>query len=150
MSHVAYEYVALVRGADTVRDQKAATRVRRFDLEATLTHARNLVDFFWTPSGKRQPHRNGVYAIHYLPASVEWKAIRTSLPRFPSEKYEAMSAQLAHVSTSRSKRNAADFEAEIERIASDLKAVWTRWREELDSSSASQIDQAVADWLAAP
>ena len=152
VTHVAYERVGLDRALHAFQRPKAQGGCRRFDLEAALVHARNLTDFFWAPIRRRQPHPNGIYAAHYLPPGVDWTAIRKQFPQLPDQCYDAISAQLSHVSVARTSQNGArDFAAEIGQVATDLDAAWNRWRTELQATPwAAALDVEVSRWQAAP
>jgi hypothetical protein len=147
LTHIAYERVALERAVEQFKQGR-----RRFDLEAALVHARNLTEFFWSPSKKRGRHKDGIYAVDYLPDSFDWVSSRNGLSPLPSQCYDAISAQLSHISIARSTKNGPfDFAAEIEEIASALSAAWDRWRTGLESTSwGPAIDVKVKEWRAAP
>jgi len=110
------------------------------DLEATLVHARNLTEFFW--SG-RSPHQDGVCAKHYLPS---WDT--QSLPQLPNERYGAMSNQLVHISVHRSSTGSPrDFANEIGKIAAALRQVWELWQNALQSTEWNDLlESAVNRW----
>jgi hypothetical protein len=139
--------VALQRALEQVVARRPDAR--RFDLEAALLHSRTLVDFFWAPIRQRRPHRDGIYAAHYVPP---WPAALSNLPRRPNESYDAISAQLAHLSVGRIAGNGVrDFDAEIDAIGADLMRVWDRWRADLNGSAwARQLDAALATFRAQP
>ena len=96
--YVAYERVAL----DAALAAYSRGEGRPFTLEAALIHARNLTEFFW-PRG-RNLHDAAVYAAHYLPPKG-WPIQR--LPQSPDKAYREINAQLAHVSTKRSRSEGA-------------------------------------------
>ena len=60
--HVTYENEAMRRAIRQFRRTHG-----RLDLEASLLHVRNLVDFFWAPTRNRLAHDDGVYATHFVP-----------------------------------------------------------------------------------
>jgi hypothetical protein len=121
--HITYELEAMTRASAAFRHSH-----RRFDLEAALVHSRNLIEFFWCPSGSRTIHPDGVYAAHYFPSLAEWKAARLDCPQFPNELYPALCAQLSHISVRRSQRDpTTDFSRDIARLVVDLTAVWERF-----------------------
>jgi hypothetical protein len=131
--HIAYERVAL---ALALEDFVKRGR-RRFDLEAALIHARNLTDFFWL----KTTHCDGVYARHY---DETWGP--GSHSQLPSMRYDAMSAQLAHISTRRSTA-AENLTKEIADIAGDLQEAWNRWRGGLDGTEWDVLlDAWVKHW----
>jgi hypothetical protein len=131
--HVAYERVAL----DVAVEDFLKRSGRRFDLEAALVHARSLTDFFW----RRTNHSDGVYALHY---DEGWAPGRHG--QLPRMRYEAMSAQLAHISTKRS-TSAKDLTREVPAIAADLLTVWDRWRTSLDGTEwGLLVDKWVKHW----
>lgn len=147
VEHIAYEFVALERAFQQVQDGRPDPR--RFDLEAALLHARNLIDFFWAPVGRRRPHPDGIYAGHYDPV---WTNGVGALPQRPNERYDAMSAQLAHISTRRiAVRGPRDLDGELDMIVGDLQVVWARWNAALNGSEwAALVDEAVRTWRDAP
>jgi hypothetical protein len=115
--HITYEVEAMRRAAAYFGQRK-----RRFDLEAALVHARNLVDFFWAPSGRRNAHEDGVYAVHFF---KDWPARRGCLPQEPNERYPAISAQLSHISIKRNQRDVVvDFEDVLPGIVEGLERAW--------------------------
>jgi hypothetical protein len=151
ITHIAYEYVGLERALEAFQRTALDGGGRRFDLEAALVHARNLVDFFWVPSTRHRPHRDGVYAAHYVPLTTNWVAARSSMPQRPNERYPAMCAQLAHISVTRADDGQVrDFEAALGGIAADLDEVWRRWRELLSAAWVAALDEEVTRWRAAP
>jgi hypothetical protein len=116
----------------------------RFPLEAALVHARNLIDFFWTPTNKRKAHSDGIYAAHFYRPARAWQRLLANGTQRPSQLYDALSAQVAHISVMRSRRDVVvSFSAEeLDRLASDLELVWnqflaglgtTRWRSRLQT-----------------
>jgi hypothetical protein len=118
--HITYELEAMRRAAT-----RFSQHDRRFDLEAALLHARNLTDFFWTPCGSRRAHRDGVYAVDFFGDPRAWRTRRSALPQQPNERYDALSAQLAHISIKRNQRDVVvDFERALQRIVADLGTVW--------------------------
>jgi hypothetical protein len=149
VTHVAYEHAAL-QSAVQAYNARGSRKHSRFELEAALIHARNLVDFFWAPVGTRQPHPNGIYAAHYLPAGADWITIRSGFPQRANQRYDAMSAQLAHLSTARLGTTTHDFDSDIDQIAAGLGAIWKQWRQLLNGTPwATAIDSAVTAWQAA-
>lgn len=146
LTHVAYEFVALERALAAFHQQARQPWIR---LESALIHARNLIDFFWAPIRKRRPHHNGVYAVHYVAAPTDWAGIRDRLSRWPNQRYDALSAQLAHISVLRTAGGAPDFAAEITRLSEDLNRVWADWRQQLQATPwATAVDAQVAHWRA--
>ncbi len=151
ITHIAYEYVGLERALAAFRRPQSQGGQRRFDLEAALVHARNLTEFFWAPSRRRRSHRDGVYAAHYLPTPDSWGTIRTALTQLPNERFDAISSQLAHISTARSKKGTRDFESEVIPIANALNQVWQRWTVELQGTEwPPLLDAEVASYRAKP
>ena len=68
--------------------------------------------------------------------------VRVPTRSFPVCRYEAMSAQLAHISTRRS-TSAKDLTKEGPAIAADLLTVWHRWRGSLDPERGALVDKDV-------
>lgn len=147
VTHVAYEFVGLERALAAFQLPQGSGGQRRFDLEAALLHARNLIDFFWAPTRNRRAHRNGIYAAHYL---SHWTDIRSGLPQGPNQRYEAISGQLAHISVVRAHGGAHDFATDINAIATELGTAWQRWRDNLPTAWRSILDAQVAHWRVPP
>lgn len=123
MYHATYENEAMRRAV-----QKFGRTRGRLDLEAALVHIRNLVDFFWAPSTSRCVHVDGVYAAHFVPDLAAWKQIRGAAPQGPNQRYDALCAQVAHISVRRNQRDVVtDFSAEISGLGEDLSVVWDRF-----------------------
>jgi len=99
-------------------------RQHGFDLEVAPLHARNLIDFFWTPSGRRRTHSDGIYAGHFFADQGEWRSYRRA-PSRPNAHYAAMSAQLVHISIKRNQRSVVvNFGVDLAGIVDDLNRTW--------------------------
>jgi hypothetical protein len=126
--HITYEREALLRAAKQFRKTE-----RRFDVEAALVHARNLIDFYWSPSNARARHPNGVYAVDYYQPATEWKTQLCSKSQYPSQLYDALSARVVHVSVERTRRDVTvAFPPDtVDRLVRDLEDVWKLFMGEL-------------------
>ncbi len=142
ITHVAYEAEGMRRAA-----RAFAQNSRRFDLEAALTHVRNLIEFFWAPSGSMRPHPNGVYAVHYITRS-RWQTLRAPCSVRPSQHYDVLCAQLSHISIRRSSRDVqVNFGKTLPVLVSDLETVWCVFTNELQATEwASRLNRAIARW----
>jgi hypothetical protein len=143
ITHIAYERVAFQEAFSSF----TAGHMRRLSLEAALVHARNFVDFFWSPIRKRRIDKDGVYAWHFV---AGWKDSVGTLPSRPNELYSPRSAQLAHISIRRTSASTTNFAVELLQLASDLTIVWVKWRAALDSTWRARLDAALnnhqSDW----
>ena len=142
--HITYEREALLRAA-----KQFGTTNRRFPLEAALVHARNLIDFFWSPTKDRKPHRDGVYAAHFYRSVANWREVRKGVSERPSQLYDALSAQVVHISTKRTQRDVVvSFSPdEVDRLTSDLEAVWRRFLDNLAGTQwRRRLQRRAARW----
>lgn len=120
---------------------------RRFDMEACLVHARNLVEFFWAPTQSMRAHGDGVYAIHYIDRD-EWTALRAPCSVRPCQHYKALSAQLSHISTRRSTKDVrVNFQKALPVVVADLENIWRVFSNALQSTRwAARLNRACARW----
>jgi hypothetical protein len=95
-------------------------------------------------------HDDGVYAVHYI-ARDRWHALRAPLSVKPSQVYNALCAQLSHISVKRSKRDVrVNFGKLLPRLTADLDAIWLAFAKELESSTwASTLKRSMARWARA-
>jgi hypothetical protein len=142
ITHVAYEAESLRRATDSFRRHG-----RRFDLEAGLLHARNLIEFFWMPAAGKDVHKDGVYAAHYIP-SADWVRLRSLHPQRPWELFQPISSQLAHISVRRSKRGTVtDFSEALPELSHQLEEIWATFCAELYRSKwANPLRRATRRW----
>ena len=141
--HITYEREGMLRAGAKFRQTEG-----RFPLEAALVHARNLIDFCWTPTNKRRAHPDGVYAANFFKPGV-WKTRIRAVPSRPSQLYEALSAQLVHISVKRNHRDViVDFtEERVDRLLRDLEAVWRLFLECLANTQwHDRIQRRAAKW----
>lgn len=142
LTHVVYEAEGMRRAARAFEKNS-----RRFDLEAALTHARNLIEFFWAPSKSMRPHPDGVYAVHYIPTR-RWSDLRAPCAVRPSQHYDALCAQLSHISVRRSRRDVrVDFGKMLPVLVADLEAIWCVFTSELQTTRwAAAMKRSIARW----
>jgi hypothetical protein len=126
LTHVAYEYVALVSAFKVVSNPPTtAIFVTAFD--SFLLHYRTLVEFFSDP--KKIDRKDDIRAIHYVPT---WNA--PALPMWDVWKNE-LHTLLAHLSTKRNpvheQKTGLDHTKHFKPMRNEIQAAWSAFAQGL-------------------
>lgn len=127
--HLIYEFGMLQQTCELARTEDVRARKSAF-LESFAIHARNLLDFFYSPAGpKKYPQPDDVIAEDFFDSPSSWHNNRPAKSEVMKSLHRRVAKEIAHLTYERLNNMTVGPKWPNSQIANEMRAVILKFKE---------------------